>query len=161
MSDFATIEPALSPCNKLTTDASYGKCVLRRATGERFEPAPQTVNIGAKFVSKGNALITEDVFGGTIEGNGLRTGGRLCVPSVKKNSLNCRVELDFPSPEEIEQHVLPAGTPAVVRKCVEKGKAGPLVPVTSVEQALAVTQEFCGCVGPKPTDGKRRKCARK
>lgn len=161
MSDFATIEPALSPCNKLTTDDSYGKCVLRRATGERFEPAPQSMNVGAKFVSKGSALITEDVFGGTIEGNGLRTGGRLCVPSKPSNPIGCRVELDFPSPEEIEQFNLPAGTPAVIRKCVEKKKDGPLIPVATVDQALAVTQEFCGCVGPKPTDGKRRKCARK
>jgi len=171
MSDFATIDPVLSmplkrgkrwpSCNDLTTDASYGKCVQRRATGPEFEPSPQEVNVGARFVSKGSPLVTEDIFGGVIEGNGLRKGARLCVPSEKKNPLGCRVELDFPLPEEIEQFNLPAGTPAVIRKCVEKKEDGPLVPVSTIDQALAVTQEFCGCVGPKPTDGKRRKCARK
>lgn len=170
MADFATIEPVLSlplkrgkqpSCNELTTDASYAKCVQRRAQGERYEPSPQTISVGERYVSRGNPLVTEDVYGGIIEGNGLRAGARLCVPSKPKNPIGCRVELDFPSPEDIEAKGLPAGTPAVLRKCEVKKADGPLVPVSSVDEALEVANTFCACVGKKPNDARRKKCARK
>ena len=158
---YATIDEALKRCEPLTTDASYAKCVKRYGQGDRFALPPQTVNVGAKFVGRGTPLNTEDIIGGTIEGNGLRTGSRLCVPSEKKNPLTCRVELDFPSPEDEATKGLPPGTPAVIRKCEVKGKDGPLVPVRTIDEALHVSTEFCNCVGSRPTDGKRKKCARK
>lgn len=155
---FAVIDEHLEPCAKTGTDASYGKCVLRRTKDERFTPSAQNIT-GGNFVSKGDALVLEDVFGGTIEGNGMRTGPRVCVPSVASKPIGCRVELDFPTPDELDEHGLPPGTPAVLRKCVVKGKEGALVPVSSVEEAVDASRSFCSCV----KDGDetvRRKCAR-
>lgn len=159
---YAVIEERLERCAKLTTDASYAKCALRMTRGdESLRVQEQSIATGGRYIGKGAPLIIEDIEGGTIEGNGLREGRRLCLPSEPKNPLPaCRVELDFPTPQDIAAKDLPSGTPAVIRKCHTKSADGELVPVRTLDEALAASREFCDCTGTHADQSKRKKCAR-
>lgn len=159
---YAVIDERLQRCAKLTTDASYGKCARRMThDDESLRPQEQSIATGGRYVGKGAPLIVEDIDGGIIEGNGLREGRRLCLPSEPKNPLPaCRVELDFPTPSDMSAKDLPPGTVAVIRKCHTKGQDGELVPVATLDEALAASREFCDCTGTKADQAKRRKCAR-
>lgn len=155
---YRTIDPALKRCDQYAGDDSYAKCVVRTV---RTYPGLQVADtpIVRGFISKGPTLITEDITGGTIEGSGLRKPRQMCQPSERKNPIGpCRVELDFPSPEDIDRHNLPPGTPAVIRKCDKKGSPGYLVPVADLDEALEVSKDFCNCVKGKTS--RRAKCAR-
>lgn len=152
------IDPALKRCSGKMGDKPYANCVKKIV---RTYPALQVSDtpIVKGFVSKGATLVTEDITGGTIEGSGLRKPRQMCQPSERKNPIGpCRVELDFPSPEDIAKHNLPPGTPAVIRKCDKKGSPGHLVPVSDLDEALEVSKDFCNCVKGKTS--RRAKCAR-
>lgn len=155
---YKTIEPALARCEEKGTDASYGKCVLSTVRGYAPLQVEQTPIVQG-FVSKGSELVTEDITGGVIEGSGLRSKPLRCMPSKKSNPISpCRVELEFPSPEDIERYNLPPGTPAAIRKCDAKKSDGYLVPVSNLDDALAVSKDFCDCT--KGLASRRKKCAR-
>jgi hypothetical protein len=154
---FQVIDPSLRRCASRASDVSYGKCVRDVvSTSASLQLLKQPV-IQENFVSKGSPLITKDIEGNVIEGQGLRK--KPCVPSNPKGDISpCRTELDFPSTRDIEEYNLPPGTRAVIRRCDKKNSLGYLVPVSSPDEALQVGKAFCDCVGGKVS--RRAKCAR-
>jgi hypothetical protein len=154
---FQVIDFSLKRCASRVTDASYGKCVRDVVRTSAALRLPEQPVIQESFISKGSPLITKDIEGNVIDGQGLRK--RPCVPSDPKGNISpCRTELDFPSPRDIEEYNLPLGTRAVIRRCDKKNSPGYLVPVSSPNEALQVSKAFCDCVGGKVS--RRAKCAR-
>lgn len=157
---YRTIEPLLDRCDKMGLDKTYAQCVKKVVdSNETLQVTETTVSPSEKFISKGSALVLEDIMGGTIDGPGLRSV-KLCTPSDPAKPMGeCRVELDFPTEEDVERHGLPPGTTAVLRKCLRKGEDGVLVPISDPAEALEQAKAFCNCVG-SGGEAQRKKCAR-
>lgn len=103
----------------------------RLITKQRFSTARRSL---PNYQGKGAFTI-----GRTLTGQPLpviSTGKLICTPSKKKPLTPdmCRSELIF------------TGDGPRLRVCTVKGKAGPLVPVSSPSEATRISREFCNCV---------------
>ena len=140
MAKYVYVTPEAAKCTA-KTQASYAKCLKRTLPQRAPIEAP-----GKVLIASSKDLIQV----GTAPGIG-----------PCGNPKDCKTKLDFPTPAQVLQAGLPVGTVAVMQQCVKAGKGNPMVPVTSLVQALEVSKEFCGCVGKSKGAGTRKKCAKR